>query len=135
MKLISQLYVGTSPVTIGPCRSVKVQSLTGTLHATFDGEEVLLQEGDVVELPVGLLFATVRFRGENGTEAIVLYGMASFSAAGVGGGTATGNLLTGTSAAPLADGIYPADKTAFALYYDTNNQVLYYWNAATQQWD
>jgi hypothetical protein len=137
MPLLKQIYISPGPMALGALRSLSVRSVTGTVKATFDGEEVELFAGMVVELPVGLEFSKVDVFAASGASAVLLYGSVSFRTIGLSEGGSSGGsmqIITDNFANPNGNAT-PADTDDAALYYqDTIAPNVWAWSVANQNW-
>ena len=128
MKLLSQYRIGPGITELGSLRCLRVQSLDGgTITGIFDGEEITLAEGDVFELPLGMMFQRVDIRGSADAEAVILSGIASLAG---GAGGASGQMMTGDGA-PTSN---PPDTNSAATYWDRTGAMLYNWDTSAQAW-
>lgn len=130
IKLLSQTQIAAGLRDLGPCRCLRVQELSGTVRASFDGgEQILLEENDVYELPLGLQFKNVRVFGAAGATGTILHGMVSF-----GGGVpvAQPGTVQATVGDPegvldAANGQWAYDGAAGSLYVNPNTSGLAGW--------
>jgi hypothetical protein len=137
MALLQQVYISPGRKDLGALRSLSVRSVTGTVKANFDGEEVELFAGMVVELPVGLEFSEVGIFAASGAAAVLLYGAVSFRTIGLSeGGSSGGSMQVYTDAFANPNGnVTPADTGDAALYYDdTAAPSFWVWSVTGQSW-
>jgi len=133
VNLIDQTTV-TETRELGPCRSLIVSRLSGTVRVSFNGGgEITLWDKAIFELPPGMLFNSVKLRPSPGSSADVVHGLVSFGGGGAGESGTSGQLLTGDGN-PNAQGIFPADRTQYAIFYDRTMLYLYSWDTNLQNW-
>lgn len=139
MKTISQAIVAGGRKSLGPLRTLGVQSLSGEAYAVFDGEQVTLSEGQVYELPVGERFENVEVFAAAGSHAVIVYGSISLRALGSTTVTSTGattmQVYTDAYADPNGN-VAPDDTAAAAVYYQNTSPApsFWVWHVAGSAW-
>jgi hypothetical protein len=96
------------------CGAIKIFSVSGTVTLSFNaGDAVPVRQGDVFELPFGIVFDKPKVVTTPGSSATVIFGNGSF---GGSGGASTGGTagLTGTGS---PEGVQTADPGT--TYFDT----------------